>query len=277
MGHKQSKAKKEERGVQIAAGEDDVDASSKGKLKKKSQIKRKLTKAFSRKSTKPPKPERADNTYATKEVLKRTNSAGSLATPRGGAHDNPSGKPLNVTLSLHSQSITPISVSPRRKNSNAIARSETIATPYVSSPSTTTPVGSNEQAGYGNEGHVLYAPDTDADVEVVSPVEDTEESRPKVRRATTTSSFLKYETGGRAVALPKRMSRALVFHQQLATKELADRGAELQKIMEAEKPICDVFEDNPFKKGWCRLCKHPKTVHRDPYADIMDELMEDYY
>jgi len=267
MGHKPSKSKKEVSSGSIKNAKDSLDGDNKGKLKKKSQIKRKLTKAFSRKSTKPTK-EREDNTYATslQTTMKRTNSADSLTPNTAGPIAN---LKLNVTLStLHSQSITPIS-SPKFVS----PRADTLATPPTASYSNE--YNNSHETGYGNEGSPQGVADG-ADGSVHPPDQNTE-GKPKARRATTTSSFLKYETGGRAVALPKRMSKAYEFHQQLASKELADRGAELQKIIEQEKPICDVFEDNPFKKGFCRLCKHPKSVHRDPYSDIMDELMEDYY
>jgi len=270
MGGKSSKPKKEVSSGGIINATDSLDRDGKGRLKKKSHIKRKLTKAFSRKSTKPTK-EREDNTYASslQTTMKRTNSADSLASNTVGSIAN---LKLNVTLSsLHSQSITPIS-SPRIVS----PRAETLATPSTA-PYLSTEYNNSQETGYGNKGRPQGVADgADANT-ILPPDENNTESKPKVRRATTTSSFLKYELGGRSVALPKRMSKAYVFHQQLASKELAERGAELQKIIEQEKPICDVFEDNPFKKEFCRLCKHPKSVHRDPYSDMMDELMEDYY
>ncbi len=42
--------------------------------------------------------------------------------------------------------------------------------------------------------------------------------------------------------------------------------------MTESKPVCTVYEDNPFKPGVCRACKHPKEAHEDPYADILNDL-----
>jgi len=261
MGHKQSKAKREGSSNSISSNGSVDGHGGEHKLKKKSQFKRRLTKAFSRKSTNRHKEdEQLDNTYASsiQTTMKRTNTTGSLHPP------------ANITLSstptkspLHSQSITGLSISPRGNvvGIPPLQRSETLSSPHVSNTAT---LESNRTPDGGIPDGADFLPTED------------QSKTPKVKRANTTSSFLKYETGGRNVALPKRMSKAYAFHQQIAAKEISQRGAELQKIIESEKPICDVYEDNPFKKGFCRLCKHPKSVHRDPYSDILDDL-EEYY
>lgn len=45
--------------------------------------------------------------------------------------------------------------------------------------------------------------------------------------------------------------------------------------MTESKPVCTVFEENPFKAGFCRACKHPQSSHSDPYADILDDLADE--
>lgn len=42
--------------------------------------------------------------------------------------------------------------------------------------------------------------------------------------------------------------------------------------MTETKSVCDVYEENPFKAGFCRACKHPKSTHKDPYDDIINDL-----
>jgi len=266
MGGKSSKTKKEPSvsNVKNAGGGDQQLKSSKDnlssqsnsttsspKLKKKS-IKRKLTKAFSRKSK--IEPEKApDNTYASSitTTLKRTNTTGSLPPPKS------------------------ISISESRPNIPIIHRSDTLTltTPYAPiTPRDFKPAAEPEKKG----------DDVDVSNSEDGTNEDNQNEAPGAfERAATTGLYSQSEgdggDGGRVVALPKRMSKAYAFHLQIASKEIGERGAELQRIIQSEKPICDVYEDNPFKKGWCRLCKHPKNVHRDPYSDIMNELDEDFY
>jgi len=283
MGLKQSKSAKSKEGSSGSIhAETYGDGSDNGKLKKKSQIKRRLTKAFSKKTVKP----KEDNTYGTtiRTTMKKTSSTGSIAPPGLGETR------INIS-SMHSGSITPISISPRLKTISP--RAETLSTPHITStPSPPANGEQNHKEGglrvYVNDaGNVVIEDGADV-IEVQSgdkqgnpqegadPSGEQQEGK-KIRRATTTSSFIKNEGGGRTVALPtNRLSKAFVLHQQIAAKEIGERGAELQRMIGQEKPICDVFEDNPFKKGWCRLCKHAKTVHRDPYSDILDGLEECY-
>jgi len=276
MGHKHSKAAKQREGSNGSiSSTGSVDGENK-KLKKKSQFKRRLTKAFSRKSTKPTN-ENMDNTYASslQTTMKRTNSDGSLKPSQNNGGSPSPAITRNAHIkspNLHSQSITPISaaVSPRGGTVALAPRSETLSSPHISAA----------QGNYHLKVEATNAPDNQVDdvpdgADFLPPEELSSPKTPTVRRATTTSSFLQYELGGRSV-VPKRMSKAYAFHQQIASKEIGERGAELQKIIQLENPICDIFEENPFKKGVCRLCKHPKSVHRDPYSEILDDL-EDYY
>jgi len=247
------------------------------KHKKQSRLRR-LTKALSKKSrlTQQQQKKEPDNTYAhsLQITLKKTNSDSAIS-PNEFNEPTKRNTNLSPSSSLHSQSITPISFSPRSKAGQeafaSLARSETLSTPHVSSA-----YNSTNEPSYNNSTHNNdHEAQDESEQEVNAPPPSEESGKPpKVRRATTTSSFLKFESGGRSVNLPKRMSRAFQFHQQIAAKEVADRGAELNKIIQQEKPVCDIYEENPFKKGWCRLCKHPKTIHRDPYSDILDELDE---
>jgi len=288
MGHKQSKNRasvsvSREGSTGSFSDTNSTDGGEYTKKQKKQSRLRRLTRALTKKSSKSTQQQQKDqpdNTYAhsLQVTLKKTNSDTAIAQPNEPTRKN------NTGLSpLHSQSVTPISFSPRSKAGQeafaSLARSETLSTPYASAAYNSTnnhPTHNNDhgaQDEHEQGAQEEYVPDG---ADYVPPPSEEDGKAPKVRRATTTSSFLKFETGGgRAANMPKRMSRAFVFHQQIAAKEMADRGAELNKIMQQEKPVCDIFEENPFKKGFCRVCKHLKTVHKDPYSDILDEL-EDF-
>jgi len=63
----------------------------------------------------------------------------------------------------------------------------------------------------------------------------------------------------------------LEFHAQIVQQEIKTREDELKQFT-SKKAVCDVFEENPFKKGVCRNCKNPQAEHRDAFADILDDL-----
>lgn len=270
MGHKQSKTKREGSNTDVAG------LGGSQKLKKKSSVKRRLTKAFS--SKKDVKQKQDDNTYAAtrQATMKRTNTTGAI-TPPGlrEAH-------VNVSAMHTTGSITPITSTPRKTTGAGapMVRADTLSTPHTyenhEEPRRELKVFVND------EGKVVIIDGDDViQVDSVGQTPQEEEDKPatRPRAASHSSSFLKLGSastaGSRPLALPtNRMSKAYDFHQQIAAKEKGERGAELQRILLAEKPICDAFEDNPFKKGICRLCKHPKSVHKDPYSDIMDDLAD---
>jgi len=222
MGNKSSKKKKAQvEAASVTVNEENDDGNGEHKLKKKSNIKRKLTKAF----VKPTKQKRS-------------------ATHAGG--------PVPPSLQ----------------------RSNTIGTVSVRKASRPEPVNFDSKPSERTSVTVAAEPGLpSAEEKPPTP----EEKKSPVRRATSAGSFIRHsqeDISSRPVALPKRLSRAYIFHQQIATKNISERGDELQRIMESEKPICDIYEDNPFRKGFCRLCKHPKTAHADPYADILNDLEE---
>jgi len=89
-------------------------------------------------------------------------------------------------------------------------------------------------------------------------------------RPASTGAFTRYT---RPTSLPQRASKgAYQFHYALASTEIEDRKNELARIIAETDPVCDYYEDNPFKKGICRLCKHLKSEHADPFEDVMDDL-----
>jgi len=66
----------------------------------------------------------------------------------------------------------------------------------------------------------------------------------------------------------------LDFHAQMANQEIQSRNDEL-KLFTAKKETCEVYEENPFKKGYCRNCKNLQVDHRDAYEDILAGLDEE--